>query len=69
MAGRPSAIPFDAELFRERGWVIDGRREMVTFRLVDGRREGAAGRRSLEGRRDAAGVREGRAGVEGPSWP
>lgn len=39
---------------------------MVTFKLMDGRRESGAGR-SLEGRRDAAGVSVGRAGVAGPS--
>ena len=40
---------------------------MVTFKLVDGRRDRGPGRRSLEGRRDATGDREGMAGVAGPS--
>lgn len=66
MAGRVSANAFDPELSRERGWLIDGRREMVTFKLADGRRESGAGR-SLEGRRDVAGDKEGSAGVGGPS--
>ena len=39
---------------------------MVTFKLADGRRESGAGR-SLEGRREATGDKEGRAGVGGPS--
>lgn len=69
MAGRPSATPLDAESIRGRDWDIDGRRDIVTFKLVDGRREGGAGKKSLEGRRDAAGDKEGRAGVDGPSWP
>lgn len=42
---------------------------MVTFKLVDGRRESGARKWSLEGRRDATGDKEGRAGVGGPSWP
>ena len=59
-AGRPSWNPFDVELCRERDRSVDGRREMVTFRFEDGRW-------SLEGRRDAAGDKDGRAGVGGPS--
>ena len=66
MAGRPSTKPFDMELSRERGWLVDGRREMVTFRLADRRLGGGTGR-SLDGRRDVAGDKEGRAGVGGPS--
>ena len=66
MAGRPSTKPFDMELSRERGWLVDGRREMVTFRLADRRLGGGTGR-SLDGRRDGAGDKEGRAGVGGPS--
>lgn len=68
-AGRPSLIPFDPELSRERGWVVDGRREMVTFKLADGRLESGAKGMSLEGRREETGDKEGRAGVGGPSWP
>lgn len=71
MAGRPSIAPsrLDVELSRERGWFVDGRREMVTFKLLDGRRESERGGSAAEARRDEARDKEGRAGVGGPSWP